>query len=102
MGALCRDGLLRYSTVIRLSSIDPLLLLYLAPTDLCLFQTVLEDPMSEETQGQNIVKEAKRAGIQCFIWSTLPSSYEISGGKFMTRLYEGTVGTEECQPRRQN
>lgn len=45
--------------------------------------------MSEETQGQNIVAEAKKAGVECFIWSTLPSSFEISGGKFMTRLYEG-------------
>jgi hypothetical protein len=45
--------------------------------------------MSEETQGQNIVASAKEAGVQCLIWSTLPSSYEISGGKFMTRLYEG-------------
>lgn len=47
--------------------------------------------MSEETQGQNIVNAAKEAGVQCFIWSTLPSSYEISGGKFMTRLYEGNI-----------
>lgn len=45
--------------------------------------------MSEESQGQNIVVAAKEAGVQCFIWSTLPSSHEISGGKFLTRLYEG-------------
>lgn len=45
--------------------------------------------MSEETQGHNIGAAAKEAGVQCFIWSTLLSSYEISGGKFLTRLYEG-------------
>ena len=57
-------------------------------TDSCL-QAVLEDPMSEETQGQNIVEAAVKAKVECFLWSTLPSSHEISGGKFMTRLYEG-------------
>ena len=45
--------------------------------------------MSEETQGQHIVEAAKEAGVECFLWSTLPSSLEISSGKFMTRLYEG-------------
>ncbi|CAH0025361.1 unnamed protein product [Clonostachys rhizophaga] len=52
--------------------------------------TVLDDPMSEEKQGQHIVEAASKAGVECFLWSTLPSSREISGGKFMTRLYEGT------------
>lgn len=52
-------------------------------------QQVLEDPMSEETQGRNIVQASVDAGVECFIWSTLPSSHEISGGKFVTRLYEG-------------
>ncbi|KAI5917618.1 hypothetical protein F4810DRAFT_726854 [Camillea tinctor] len=51
--------------------------------------TVLDDPMSEEKQGHNIVQAASKAGVQCFLWSTLPSSREISGGKFVTRLYEG-------------
>ncbi|KAK7222176.1 hypothetical protein V2G26_010179 [Clonostachys chloroleuca] len=51
--------------------------------------TVLGDPMSEEKQGQHIVEAASKAGVECFLWSTLPSSREISGGKFMTRLYEG-------------
>jgi hypothetical protein len=45
--------------------------------------------MSEEKQGQHIVEAASKAGVKCFLWSTLPSSREISGGKFMTRLYEG-------------
>ncbi|KAH8597489.1 hypothetical protein B0O99DRAFT_684808 [Bisporella sp. PMI_857] len=43
---------------------------------------VLEDPMSEEKQGENIVRAAVEAGVQCFLWSTLPSSHEISGGKY--------------------
>lgn len=45
--------------------------------------------MSEEKQGQHIVEAAVAAGVECFLWSTLPSSREISGGKFVTRLYEG-------------
>ncbi|KAM0231633.1 hypothetical protein ACHAPO_008481, partial [Fusarium lateritium] len=51
--------------------------------------TVLDDPMSEEKQGQHIVQASVEAGVECFLWSTLPSSREISGGKFVTRLYEG-------------
>ncbi|KAH7095432.1 hypothetical protein FB567DRAFT_623701 [Paraphoma chrysanthemicola] len=56
--------------------------------------TVLEDPMSEEKQGQNIVDAASEAGVQCFQWSTLPSSHEISGGRFVTRLYEGKFSVD--------
>ncbi|KAF4979784.1 hypothetical protein FZEAL_4088 [Fusarium zealandicum] len=41
--------------------------------------TVLDDPMSEEKQGQHIVEAAVEAGVECFLWSTLPSSREISG-----------------------
>lgn len=51
--------------------------------------------MSEETQGEHIVNAAKEAGVECFLWSTLPSSLDISGGKFMTRLYEGMSETPE-------
>jgi hypothetical protein len=47
--------------------------------------------MSEEKQGQNIVEAAVKAGVQCFLWSTLPSSHDISDGKFVTRLYEGML-----------
>jgi hypothetical protein len=46
--------------------------------------------MSEEKQGQHIVEASVEAGVECFLWSTLPSSREISGGKFVTRLYEGS------------
>lgn len=45
--------------------------------------------MSEEQQGSNLVQAAAKAGVQCFLWSSLPSSAEISKGKFVTRLYEG-------------
>lgn len=45
--------------------------------------------MSEEQQGRNLAKAARDAGVQCFIWSTMPSSKEISQGRFTTRLYEG-------------
>jgi hypothetical protein len=49
--------------------------------------------MSEEKQGQHIVEASVAAGVECFLWSTLPSSREISGGKFVTRLYEGKTLT---------
>jgi hypothetical protein len=49
----------------------------------------VDDPSSEEEQGRSLAKAAADAGVECFLWSTLPSSYEISGGKFQTRLYEG-------------
>jgi glycosyltransferase A (GT-A) superfamily protein (DUF2064 family) len=52
---------------------------------------VADDPMSEQQQGQNLVKAASAAGVQCFLWSSLPSSRVISNGKFVTRLYEGTT-----------
>jgi hypothetical protein len=52
---------------------------------------VADDSMSEQQQGQNLVKAASAAGVQCFLWSSLPSSRVISNGKFVTRLYEGTT-----------
>lgn len=30
-----------------------------------------------------------RAGVECFIWSTLPSSLKISGGEICCEIYEG-------------
>ncbi|KAL3471417.1 hypothetical protein BJX99DRAFT_263258 [Aspergillus californicus] len=56
---------------------------------------IVEDPASEEEQGRNLVKSASQAGVQCFLWSTLPSSGEISGGKFVTRLYEGKHSVDD-------
>ncbi|OGE53436.1 hypothetical protein PENARI_c008G05275 [Penicillium arizonense] len=50
---------------------------------------ILDDPLSEEQQGRNLAKAAAEAGVECFLWSTLPSSSEISGGQFITQLYEG-------------
>ena len=32
---------------------------------------------------------ALTAGVQCFVWSTLPSSRKISGGRLVSRIYEG-------------
>lgn len=30
-----------------------------------------------------------QAGVDCFVWSTLPSSLEISNGKVACEIYEG-------------
>ena len=38
--------------------------------------------MGEFEQGRNLVHAAKEAGIQHFIWSTLPDYHALSGGKF--------------------
>ena len=38
--------------------------------------------MGEFEQGKNLVHAAKEAGIQHFIWSTLPDYHALSGGKF--------------------
>lgn len=50
---------------------------------------IVDDPFGEERQGKNLAKAACDANVQCYIWSTLPSSREISKGKIETRIYEG-------------
>ena len=52
-------------------------------------QNITDDPGSEEQQGKNLVDAALENGVQCFVWSTLPSSRHISGGRFVSRIYEG-------------
>ncbi|OAG44310.1 hypothetical protein AYO21_01306 [Fonsecaea monophora] len=47
------------------------------------------DPASEEQQGRNAALAAQRAGVSCFVWSTLPSSVEISRGEVCCEIYEG-------------
>ncbi|KAH8810939.1 NAD(P)-binding protein [Xylogone sp. PMI_703] len=47
------------------------------------------DPGSEEVQGKNLVKASYDARVRCFIWSSLPSSAQISGGRLVSRIYEG-------------
>jgi hypothetical protein len=54
------------------------------------WQKIKDDPGSEEVQGKNLVKAAFDAGVQCFIWSSLPSSAQISGGRLVSKIYEGT------------
>nr|WDY78973.1 NmrA [Ganoderma lucidum] len=50
---------------------------------------IQSDPGSEEQQGKNLVDAALENAVQCFVWSTLPSSRHISGGRFVSRIYEG-------------
>ena len=54
------------------------------------FQKIKDDPGSEEVQGRNLVKAAFDAGVQCFIWSSLPSSAQISQGRLVSKIYEGS------------
>lgn len=35
------------------------------------------------------MKASFDAGVQCFIWSSLPSSKQISGGRLVSKIYEG-------------
>ncbi|KAL1858775.1 hypothetical protein Daus18300_009909 [Diaporthe australafricana] len=52
--------------------------------------TIKDDPSSEEQQGKNLVDAAVAAGtVECLIWSTLPSSRQISSGRFVSQIYEG-------------
>jgi len=59
------------------------------------FQTIKNDPLSEEQQGRNLVDAAKKNNIKCFVWSTLPSSLAISGGKFKSQIYENKYKVDE-------
>ncbi|OCH92791.1 NAD(P)-binding protein [Obba rivulosa] len=56
---------------------------------------IKDDPGSEEQQGKNLVNAALSAGVQCFIWSTLPSSRAISGGRLVSRIYEGKCQVDD-------
>ncbi|OSD08240.1 NAD-P-binding protein [Trametes coccinea BRFM310] len=50
---------------------------------------IKDDPSSEERQGKNLVDAVLANGVECLVWSTLPSSYKISGGRLVSRIYEG-------------
>lgn len=56
---------------------------------------IKDDPGSEERQGKNLVDAALAAGVKCFVWSTLPSSRKISGGRLVSRIYEGKYQVDD-------
>ncbi|PCH37493.1 NAD(P)-binding protein [Wolfiporia cocos MD-104 SS10] len=56
---------------------------------------IKDDPGSEERQGKNLVDAALSAGVRCFVWSTLPSSKRISGGRLVSRIYEGKYQVDD-------
>ncbi|TBU39662.1 NAD(P)-binding protein [Dichomitus squalens] len=56
---------------------------------------IKDDPGSEEHQGKNLVDAALDNAVQCFVWSTLPSSNKISGGRFISRIYEGKYHVDD-------
>ncbi|CZR63525.1 uncharacterized protein PAC_13422 [Phialocephala subalpina] len=53
---------------------------------------IKDDPASEEVQGKNLVKASFDARVECFIWSSLPSSAQISGGKHHVDAYIKEIG----------
>ncbi|KAJ9306498.1 hypothetical protein DTO217A2_4044 [Paecilomyces variotii] len=57
--------------------------------------SIKDDPGSEEQQGKHLAKAALDAGVQCFVWSTLPSSEKLSEGKLVSRIYEGKYHVDE-------
>ncbi len=44
---------------------------------------------SEHEQGKAAVRAAKEAGVEHYVWSTLPNSKEISGGKLAVHHFTG-------------
>ncbi|KAI0658732.1 NAD-P-binding protein [Cubamyces menziesii] len=56
---------------------------------------IKDDPGSEERQGKNLVDAAIANGVKCFVWSTLPSSHKISGGRLVSRIYEGKYHVDD-------
>jgi hypothetical protein len=60
-------------------------------------QKIKNDPGSEEVQGKNLVSACVNAGVQCFIWSSLPSSAQISSGRLVSKIYEGKLSCRKTQ-----
>ncbi|KAI0349359.1 NAD-P-binding protein [Trametes cingulata] len=56
---------------------------------------IKDDPGSEERQGKNLVDAALANGVECFVWSTLPSSHKLSGGRLVSRIYEGKYHVDD-------
>ncbi|CCM05618.1 uncharacterized protein FIBRA_07847 [Fibroporia radiculosa] len=56
---------------------------------------IKDDPGSEERQGKNLVDASLAANVKCFVWSTLPSSRKISGGRLVSRIYEGKYQVDD-------
>ncbi|KAI0771072.1 NAD-P-binding protein [Trametes elegans] len=56
---------------------------------------IKDDPGSEERQGKNLVDAALANGVRCFVWSTLPSSHKLSGGRLVSRIYEGKYHVDD-------
>ncbi|KAJ6630314.1 hypothetical protein B0H10DRAFT_1984098 [Mycena sp. CBHHK59/15] len=53
------------------------------------------DYKSELVQGTNMVDAAKEVGVKFFVFSSLPSMVEASGGKYSTHHYENKAAVEE-------
>ena len=51
-------------------------------------QDVIANPGLEEEQGRVLARASLKAGVQCFLWSTLPSAKQMSNGELDVFIYE--------------
>jgi hypothetical protein len=57
-------------------------------TGLTLVEDVVANPELEEEQGRTLARAALKAGVECFLWSTLPSAKAFSNGELNVSIYE--------------
>lgn len=53
-----------------------------------LLQAVIANPLLEEEHGRIMARAALKAGVECYVWSTLPSSQELTKGEVKARIYD--------------
>ena len=53
-----------------------------------LYQAVIANHGLEEEQGHMLARTSLEAGVQCFVWSTLPSTKKFSNGELDVFVYE--------------
>jgi hypothetical protein len=57
-------------------------------TGLMFVEDVVANPELEEEQGRILARAALKAGVECFLWSTLPSAKAFSKGELDVSIYE--------------
>ncbi|ETN40386.1 uncharacterized protein HMPREF1541_04663 [Cyphellophora europaea CBS 101466] len=49
---------------------------------------VIKRPELEEEHGRTMARAASRSGVECYVWSTLPSSKQLTRGEVEARIYD--------------